>query len=75
MALIVRVYINERMIVETWAERIKTDKIGECTYKTPYGVINHQYEKGAIPLAILLLEEKKVVNSNGGIKLHVVEGA
>lgn len=56
MALIVRVYINERMIIETHAQRIKGQPHERCTYKNEAGeVLDHHYDDGAEALAIALL--------------------
>lgn len=62
MALIVRIYINERLIVERHAVRIKGQPGEMCTYRTDDGrVIRHHYDKGAEPLARRLLNGQGVV--------------
>lgn len=57
MALIVKVYINDRCIIETHAVRIKGQPHELCTYRTEYGKeIIHHYDKGPEKLACKLLE-------------------
>jgi hypothetical protein len=57
MVLIVRVYINEREIIETHAVRVSGMPHELCTYENENGeVIEHHYDKGAEALAIELLK-------------------
>lgn len=57
MALIVKIYVNEREIIETHAVRVKGQPHELCTYRLPDGtLIQHHYDNGAVPLAIRMLE-------------------
>ena len=57
MALIVKVYINNNVIIDTHAQRISGSPGRPCTYKTDTGhIIKHHYDDGAAGLAIKLLE-------------------
>lgn len=57
MALIVRVFINDRCIIDTHAVRIKGQPGEMCTYRTDSGeVIKHHYDNGGAALAIKLLK-------------------
>ena len=57
MALIVKVYINETVIIDIDAVRIKGTPPGICTYELPGGkTLKHRYSDGAEALAIKLLE-------------------
>lgn len=60
MALIVKVLINDREIIDTHAVRIK-GKPGElCTYRTNAGeIVHHHYNDGAEELAIRLLRSHR----------------
>ena len=57
MALIVKIFVNEREIIETHAVRVKGQPHELCTYRLPDGaLITHHYDKGAVPLAVMMLE-------------------
>lgn len=57
MALIVRVYINETLIIETDAQRIFGGVGKPCVYRTDTNhLISHHYDDGGAKLAIKLLE-------------------
>jgi len=59
MALIVKVFVNERCIIETHAVRIQGEPHTLCTYRLPNGRrIHHHYDEGGARLAIKLLEEQ-----------------
>lgn len=56
MALIVRVYVNDRCIIETHCVRIKGQPGEMCTYQLDDGrVIKHHYDRGAAVLGSRLL--------------------
>jgi len=57
MALIVKIFVNERQIIETHAVRVKGQPHELCTYSLPDGtLIKHHYDKGAVPLAVMMLK-------------------
>lgn len=57
MALIVKVFVNDREIIETHAVRVEGQPHEWCTYRLPDGrLIRHHYDKGAVPLAVMMLE-------------------
>lgn len=57
MALIVKVFVNERQIADEHVVRIK-GKPGEiCTYETGEGeIIHHDYDDGFEPLVIKMMK-------------------
>ncbi len=58
MALIVKVFINEREIIDLRAVRIAGNPGELCMYRDGYGnAIHHHYDDGAAALAIRLLQE------------------
>lgn len=62
MALIVKVYINERCIIDTHTVRVHGKPGQLCTYEVPGGKrIVHHYDDGPEDLAITLL---KLVKEN-----------
>ena len=57
MALIVKVFINERCIIDTHAVRVMGSPGKPCMYSTDTGhVIAHHYDDGGAKLAMKLLE-------------------
>lgn len=57
VALIVKVYINERLIIDTHCVRIKGSPGQLCTYESGDGTIfHHDYDRGGAALAIKLLQ-------------------
>jgi hypothetical protein len=61
MAIIVKVFINSRLIIDTHACRIAGNPHQECTYEDQDGEhFKHYYDDGAEQLAIKLLERWEV---------------
>ena len=57
MALIVKIFVNDREIIETHAVRVKGQPHELCTYRLSDGtLIKHHYDKGAVSLAVIMLE-------------------
>ena len=60
MALIVKIYVNERLIADEHVVRIK-GKPGElCTYETGHGeIIQHHYDDGCEPLVEKMMQVRR----------------
>ena len=57
MALIVKVFINDRCIIDTHAVRIMGKPHDMCLYKTDTNhILHHHYDAGGAALAIELLK-------------------
>lgn len=60
MALIVKVYVNDREIIDTHVVRIKGQPHELCTYKNECGdIFTHHYDDGAPALVIKMMEHLK----------------
>ena len=57
MALIVKIFVNQRCILDTHVVRKHGTPPGFCYYETPDGtIIKHRYSDGAERLAIKMLK-------------------
>jgi hypothetical protein len=58
MAIIVTIQINNTVILDISAQRIKGKPHDWCVYKTSTGkTLEHHYDDGAVTLAVRLLRE------------------
>ena len=58
MAIIVTITINDTVILDISAQRIKGQPHEWCTYKVSTGrTLEHHYDDGAVTLAVRLLRE------------------
>lgn len=60
MALIVKIYVNETLIVDEHVRRIKGQPGELCTYETGEGeILHHYYDDGCEPLVIQMMKVRQ----------------
>jgi hypothetical protein len=75
MAIIVTIQINETVILDISAQRIKGQPHDWCIYKTSTGkTIEHHYDDGAVTLAVRLLREFEDKSAQKASKLFPKKG-
>ena len=58
MALIVKIFVNEKQILDCHAVRFHGQPGQHCIYRTGgKTIINHHYDSGAVRLAIKILQK------------------